>query len=217
MPFLGSNTLDIKLADISASNTLWSVSDGFQVREKLRSAIHRSRKPVIDIDLRGLRDFDTYFVERVFIDLAKEIPSQFRGTRALVFTLPSDDDSIELRLSSVFKKHDTCVVFRKGNTLQLSGAASFESKILWHRLVNYSPVVTEVVCREVGTNKAEFESDLFRLHNAGVATKTANGYYTSVFRQRSIIPFARYYLKLIKLMISTKPISRSRRNRPPVA
>jgi hypothetical protein len=203
---MSSSTMqDIKLLDVLKSATLWGSVDGERTRNFLITTIKNSQSRIIDIDLRGIKDCDTLFLESAFFDVAKNLYEEYSGQRALVFTIAEEDD-IEFRLSDVFKKNNSCIVFRRNNSYEVSGAASYGSKLIMHKLLNYSPIAPEIVCEEIGGSKNENMLEFTKLQQLGIAEKTSGDLYTSPFRLKSIKDSARYFFKKIKIRFARKPL-----------
>ncbi len=192
------------LAKDFQKSSFWGITDGDIVFEYLINNIQKSKNRIINLNLKGVKNFDPLFAEKVFIHLTSYIYNQYKGNRALILSDLSSGE-IDYYIDSTFKNKRMFIIVEDENSYSIKGSASYNSAVIFHKLLEYSPIVPKYVCKEIGGDKTQCKNIFFQFHKAGLVKITNKGLYTSTIRYKSKRSSIRSFFKGIKLYFIKKP------------
>lgn len=200
-----SAMVNLDVAEKLSRATLWGETDGELVKSLIINGFLKSNVPILKVNLGNINAFDHRFLEVGLVEACQKLLSQYHGNRALVIKVP-EDSNLESELEYVFQLHHVSAVIETKDRYRVSDYSNFRSQLIFDKLVNKSPIVSSVVCGEIGGNLESSLEEFDNLVSIGVAKEIRAGIYSSVLFKRSFAKRLRHAFKSLKLLFWKEPL-----------
>lgn len=205
MPTQSSKMGVINLSGELGKSRFWGRIHADSVRIFIQEKIIKLENNIVTVDLKGIEDFDPLFGESVFVDLVKSINSESEKVNTILFADPANEE-IDFKLETVLKENSVFAAMKRGHSITIIGDVSYPSKVIFQKLLNYSPIAPEVLCDEIGENEAKCTFQLEEFATVGLARKTKRNLYVTTLHLKGVAADVRRFVKSIKMFFYRKPV-----------